>query len=172
DASTAARELDSLVVRFPRAEDAIAARYWSGRAWSAAGDATLGTARWRDVVRLQPLSYYAFASQRQLGGTGWGAAPAEALPRPAAVDNAIARAALLERLGMDVEARFEYDALDDAASRIPDRAAATAIAFAEHGQAPRAMRIAQRLVDAGRHDAATYRLLFPVLNPDELARDA
>ncbi|MGH7616258.1 MAG: lytic transglycosylase domain-containing protein, partial [Gemmatimonadaceae bacterium] len=80
--------------------------------------------------------------------------------------------ALLERLGMDAEARLEYDALDEAATKNPERAPATAIAFAEHGQTARAIRIAQRLVDGGRRDAATYRLLFPILDQDELSRDA
>jgi soluble lytic murein transglycosylase len=151
----------------------MAARYWSGRAWSAAGETTLGESRWRDAVRLQPLSYYAFASEKQLGGAKWNASGAgERVPHVAAVDNAVARAAILERLGMETEARLEYDALDEAAAKMPERAAATAAAFAEHGQVPRAIRIAQRLVDAGHHDATTYRLLFPVLNQDELARDA
>ena len=173
DAATAARELDSLVLKSPRADDAMAARYWSGRAWTAAGDASLAAARWRDAVRLQPLSYYAFASQRQLGGSSWApSGPGEGVAHVAAVDNAIARAVLLDRLGMDAEARFEYDALDDAATKNPERAAATAVAFAEHGQLTRAIRIAQRLVDTGHRDAGTYRLLFPVLDQDELTRDA
>ena len=173
DAATAARELDSLVLRSPRADDAMAARYWSGRAWLSVGDSALALARWRDVVRLQPMSYYGLASARQLAGSAWSpSAPGEPIAHVAAVDNAIARAALLERLGMDLEARFEYDALDDAAAKNPARAPATAAAFAEHGQVPRAIRIAQRLVDAGRRDAATYRLLFPILDQEELARDA
>lgn len=173
DATAASRELDSLVVRFPRADDAMAARYWSGRAWAAAGNSSVAAARWREIVRLQPLSYYAFASQRQLSEGSWSpAGPGEAIPHVAAVDHAITRATVLERLGMDVEARFEYDALEDAAAKSPDVAAATAAAFAEHGQVSRAIRIAQRLVDSGRRDARTYRLLFPLLDQDELARDA
>jgi soluble lytic murein transglycosylase len=174
DAATAARELDSLVLAYPRADDAMAARYWAGREWSAAGDSALGAARLRDVVRLQPVSYYGFAANRQLGASSWASpAPAAAVPHVAAVDNAIARAVILERLGMDGEARLEYEALEDAASKAPpDRAAAIATAFGEHGQVTRALHIAQRLVDAGRRDQATYRILFPVPDPEELARDA
>jgi soluble lytic murein transglycosylase len=173
DAPTAAKELDSLVLKSPRAEDATAARYWSGRAWAAAGDQTLAATRWRDVIRLQPTSYYAFMSQRQLGGASWTPSGAgEQVSHVSAVDNAIARAVMLERLGMDVEARFEYDALDDAANKMPERSAATAAAFAEHGQTARSIHIAQRLVDSGRRDAATYRLLFPLIDQDELTHDA
>jgi soluble lytic murein transglycosylase len=139
----------------------------------AAGNSSVAAARWREIVRLQPLSYYGFASQRQLGESSWSpTGPGEAIPHVAAVDNAMTRASVLERLGMDVEARFEYDALEDAAAKSPESAAATAAAFAEHGQVSRAIRIAQRLVDSGRHDARTYRLLFPLLDQDELARDA
>jgi len=173
DAATAARELDSLVLRFPRADDAMAARYWAGRAWISLGDSAFAIARWREILRLQPLSYYGLASARQLAGETWSpSGPGAAIPHDAQVDNAIARAALLERLGMDLEARFEYDALDELAAKNPGRAPAIAVAFAEHGQVPRAIRIAQKLVDSGRRDAVTYRLLFPILDQDELARDA
>jgi soluble lytic murein transglycosylase len=173
DHATAARELDSLVLKFPRADDATAARYWSGRSWAAAGDTALAAARWRDVLRQQPLSYYAFASQRRLGAASWtpGAAGATISHVPE-VDAAVARAAMLERLGMDAEARLEYDALEDAATKTPQRAPATAVAFVQHGQVPRAIHAAQRLVDAGRHDAEIYRLLFPVTDQDELLRNA
>ena len=80
------------------------------------------------------------------------------------VDSAIARAALLERLGMDVEARFEYDALEAAAARIPELLAATAHALLEHGQPSRTIRLAQKLIDGGQRDARAYRLLFPLLD--------
>jgi soluble lytic murein transglycosylase len=73
---------------------------------------------------------------------------------------------------MDVEARFEYDALDETAAASPDRLAATAHAFLEHNQASRAIRLAQRLVDLGHRDARSYRLLFPVVDRDELARES
>jgi peptidoglycan lytic transglycosylase len=84
----------------------------------------------------------------------------------------LTRISLLDRLGMDVEARFEYDALDEAASRSPQRLAATAQALIERGQSSRAIRLAQRLVDDGHRDVAAYRLLFPLFDRDELARDA
>jgi soluble lytic murein transglycosylase len=73
---------------------------------------------------------------------------------------------------MDTEARFELDALDEAAGTSPDRVAATAHAFLEHGQPSRAVRLAQRLIDGGQRDARAYRLLYPLLDRDELTRDA
>jgi soluble lytic murein transglycosylase len=173
NSNAAASEFDSLAARMPRSDEALAARYWSGRAWAAAGNRTLAQQRWRALIAQQPVSYYAVAAARRLEQAPWTpAAQSDSFPRLPAVDSAMARIALLERVGMDVEARFEYDALEDAASASPDRLIATAHAFAEHDQSSRAVRLAQKLIDLGHRDARAYRLLFPVLDRDELSRDA
>ena len=173
DANAAAPEFDSLATRMPRSDEALAARYWSGRAWLAAGNRTLAEQRWRETIAQQPTSYYAVAAARRLDRSPWTpGAQMVSYPRVAAVDSAIARITLLERLGMDVEARFEYDALEETAAGSPDRLAATAHAFLEHNQASRAIRLAQRLVDLGHRDARSYRLLFPVVDRDELTRES
>jgi soluble lytic murein transglycosylase len=168
----AAQELDSLVAAMPRSDDATAARYWSGRGWAASGNPTLAQTRWRELAQ-QPTSYYASIAARRLNEKPWTpAARADSFPTVGAVDSALSRAALLERLGMDVEARFEYDALEAAAPASPDRLLATAHAFVVHGEPFRAIRLAQKLIDAGERDARSYRLLFPILDRDELKRDA
>ncbi|HTE45258.1 MAG TPA: transglycosylase SLT domain-containing protein, partial [Gemmatimonadaceae bacterium] len=169
----AALELDSLLAALPRSDESTAARYWSGRAWAAAGSTTRAQAKWREIVEQQPTSYYAPIAARRLEEKPWAPpARADSFPRVAAVDSAFSRAALLERLGMDAEARFEYDALESSASASPDRLLATAHAFESRGQPWRAMRLAQRLIDSGQRDARAYRLLFPILDRDELTRDA
>jgi TolA-binding protein len=102
----AARELDTLAARYPRGAERLAAGYWGGRAWSAAGDAALARARWTAVREAEPASYYARLAARRLGGEPWvppDSAPAPAVPADVAA--AIARAALLDELDMDVEAR-------------------------------------------------------------------
>jgi soluble lytic murein transglycosylase len=168
----AAQELDSLLTVLPRSEEASAARYWSGRAWAAAGNPTLAQTRWREAAQ-QPASYYAAVAARRLNEKPWSpAAHADSFPSLAAVDSALSRAALLERLGMDTEARFEYDALEAAAPASPERLLATAHAFVVRGQPFRAMRLAQKLIDSGQRDTRAYRLLFPILDRDELQRDA
>jgi soluble lytic murein transglycosylase len=133
----------------------------------------LARTRWLDAVAQQPASYYATASAKRLGEKAW-TPPArdDAFAHFASVDSAIARAALLERLGMDVEARFEYDALEAAAPASPELLAATAHALLEHGQPSRTTRLAQKLIDGGQRDARAYRLLFPILDGSELTRDA
>jgi soluble lytic murein transglycosylase len=141
----------------------------------AAENDSVAFARWREIVAQSPTSYYAIVSAKRLGQKPWEpAARADSFPRVAAVDSAFRRAAILEQLGMDAEARLEYDAMDAAAvaAGVGDRLLATAQAFLEHGQPSRAMRLAQRAADAGQRDVRVYRLLFPVIDRDELARDA
>jgi soluble lytic murein transglycosylase len=173
NAKAAASEFDSLTARMPRSDDALSARYWSGRAWAAAGDQAAARQRWREVIAQQPRSYYAVVAARRLQQAPWvPESQPDSFPRVATVDSAMARIALLERLGMDAEARLEYDALEEQAPRSPDRLIATAHAFLEHDQSSRAIRLAQRLIDSGARDPRAYRLLFPVLDRDELTRDA
>jgi soluble lytic murein transglycosylase len=73
---------------------------------------------------------------------------------------------------MDAEARFELDALEEAASSSPERIASTANAFVRASQPSRAIRLAQKLVESGQRDARAYRLLYPALDRDEIARNA
>lgn len=173
DMRSAAAAFDSLPAVMPRADDALAARYWSGRAWAAAGNDKLAEARWRAVLAQSPNSYYGMLSAARLRVAAWRPpARADSFPTIAAVDSAMARAALLEQLGMDVEARFEYDALEASASGSPDRLIATAHAFLDHDQPTRAIRLAQRAIDGGQRDARSYRLLYPLIDAGELTRDA
>ena len=170
---TAAREFDSIYARTPRADYATAARYWSGRSWLAAKNATLARQRWRAVVNDAPVTYYAFLSARRLGEAPWVLPPAvPSAPRIADVDSAAGRIATLDRLGMDAEVRLELDALDAAARTSTDRMLATAQAFITLGQPSRAIRLAQQLLDRGVRDARVYRLAFPLLDRDELVRTA
>jgi soluble lytic murein transglycosylase len=172
-AKAAALAFDSLSTLLPRSDEAIASKYWSGRAWAEAGNKALAQTRWREVTAPVGVSYYATVAAKQLGTRPWvPPARTDSFPRFAAVDSGLARAALLERLGMDVEAKFEYDALDESAAASPDRLLATAHAFLEHNQSWRAIRLAQKLIESGQRDARAYRLLYPVVDLDELTRTA
>jgi len=175
----AARELDSLAARYPRSDAAAAARYWSGRAWKSAGDDQVAAERWRSVLAQQPVSYYSVLAAKRLGDrvpSPVQAGGAAASHRVASVDSAVARIKLLQRMGMDVEARYEMDALEERAngSPAPDRALATADAFLALDQSSRAIRIAQKLAEGagGRRDERVMRIVYPVVDRDELARAA
>ena len=161
---TAAREWDDLAKRYPSSSEALAAEYWSGRAWSAAGDSDTARKRWEAVERRSKLSYYSMLAARRLGRLPWAPAGAAdsfiALP---STDSAFARAALLERLGMDDEARLEYGYLQSHPGTTPDSILATAAAFRAHGLASRGISLAQLALSRGaRSDARAYRLLYPV----------
>ena len=172
----AAVQFDSLVRLYPRSSEATAGRYWSGRAWFAAGDRTRADAAWREVIAREPLSYYAATSAKRLDVAPWsppgGGAAVDRFPRVPAVDSAMSRIAQLEQLGMDVESRFEYDALESTAPATPDRLLATAAAFRDHGQTTRAIKLAWKIIDGGTRDARAYRLAYPVIDQSELVRQA
>ena len=173
DTKSAARELDSLSTLYPRSDEATASQYWSGRAWTAEGNKKLAATRWRAIVAQPVVSYYTVESLKRLGAASWKpAARPDSFPRVPAVDSAASRIALLTRLGMDVEARLELDALDDQASSSIGRTLATAHAFLALDQPSRAIRLGQKLIDAGERDARAFRLAFPAPDRDELSRDA
>jgi soluble lytic murein transglycosylase len=78
----------------------------------------------------------------------------------------------LERLGLDVESRFELDALVDRAERSPAEAPAIAQALVVVGQPSRALRVAMRALDRGTPSRALYRAAFPVVHEDALVEES
>src|SRR5258708_14654488 len=169
----AATEFDSVVAGYPTSNERTASRYWSGRAWKAAEDAKKATASWESVVADQPGSYYAIASARRLNRSPWtpAVAPEKFAPLPW-VDSAFARIALLERLGMDAEVRFELDGIEERASASKEWALAGASGLRSHGEGPRAIRIATKMIEQGAQDTRIYRLAFPLVDRSELERQA
>ncbi|HEY4304758.1 MAG TPA: transglycosylase SLT domain-containing protein [Gemmatimonadaceae bacterium] len=171
--AAAAAGFDSVITRYPRSEEISAARYWSGRAHAAAGNDATAKLRWRDAISANNVSYYSSLAAKKLGEKPWvPPARGDEFATFPSIDSALARVALLDKLGMDTEQKFELDALDDGATATPDRLAATAHAFVTHGQPSRAIRLAQKLIDAGQRDARSYRLLYPLVDGDELKRAA
>jgi soluble lytic murein transglycosylase len=161
---TAAREWDELGQRHRSSSEALAAEYWSGRAWSEAGDSAAARARWEAVERRSNLSYYSMLAARRLGRAPWvPSAAADSFVVLGATDSAFARAHLLERLGMDPEAEREYAWVREHPGSTPDSILATAAAFRAHGLASRGISLAQLALSRGaRPDAKVYRLLYPV----------
>ncbi len=162
---TAAAELDSLVARWASSGEASAARYWSGRAWAAAGDSARARLRWRETATRDPVSYYGAAAARRLGEEPW-APPAavDSFARLEPVEAAFARIDLLTQLGMDVEAGLEADRMVGEAGESVERLLATAAGFRDRGDTPRSISLAQQAIGKGApRDARVYRLLYPVV---------
>jgi soluble lytic murein transglycosylase len=174
DASGAAAEFDALSARYPGSEEAGAATYWAGRAWQAAGDSALARGRWLALTHGDPGSYYTGLALRRLELPAWqpAASPDTFLAIPDA-DSAMARAALLARLGLAAESRWEYDRLQRQGDASPERLLALARAFRREGLASQAIQLARRALAQGAPaDARTYRLLYPVVVEEALLAEA
>ena len=171
---TAALELDSLALRYPASPEAPAAQYWAGRAWARTGDSAAAATRWDTVRERDRTGYYGALASRRLGVAPWTPAPArdQFVPVPD-VDSALARAALLERLGMGREARWEEEGAARGAESSVERMLATANAFRERDMASRAIRLASRaLGKCAPADARTYRLLYPLTHREPILAES
>ncbi len=174
DARTAAAEFDALARRFPRSDEVGAATYWSGRASDVVGDSVAARERWERLAAGDPGSYYTGLALRRLGRADW--VPPSAADGFVAIpgaDSAMARAALLARLGLATESRWEYDRLVRASDSSSERLLALAQAFRRDGLASQAIQLARRALALGAPaDARTYRLLYPVMLEDALLVEA
>jgi soluble lytic murein transglycosylase len=163
-----------VAARYPRSEEAGAATYWAGRAWHAAGDTATARARWEALAAGDPGSYYTGLAFRRLDLPDW--APPLAADSFVAIpgaDSAMERAALLARLGLLPESRWEYDRLVRQSDTSAERLLALAHAFRRDGLAAQAIQLARRALALGAPaDARTYRLLYPVVLEDALLAEA
>ena len=159
----AAAELDSLAELYPESEDALAAMYWAGRAWQDRGDTAKARAHWQAVMAKEGASYYSVLSARRLRVTLLrDSARSDSYPKVRDVSDAADRVAILQDLGMDTEAKFEFDRLFGEAARTPERLVATAHALAGSEQSARAMSLGRRAVTEIGPTAQNYRLVYPV----------
>ncbi len=173
-ARTAATEFDALAERYPESREALAARYWAGRAWSAAGDSATARGRWQQTIAQDPAGYYGGLASRKLGLPPWAppAVPDRFIPVPDA-SAALERADRLEGLGLDREAAWERDDVMTADGAGAERLLALADAFRSRAMASRGMRLTWRAIAAGApRDARTYRLLYPLVHQEALEHEA
>jgi soluble lytic murein transglycosylase len=125
------------------------------------------------VIASAPLSYYAGLSAARLRAPGWSAPSGpDTPPRVAAIDGAASRIEILQRLGMDAEARFELDALVERVERTPAEAASVAGALMRVGEPARALRVAARAAARGTPTRALLRAAYPVVHQDALVEES
>jgi soluble lytic murein transglycosylase len=170
----AAEEFDALVERYPTSDEALSATYWAGRAWADAGDSALARGRWLGVTTRDPVSYYGALSANRLGIRSWvPAAALDSFPRDSILERQVARVALLTRLGLVAESRWELDRLARSSDSSPERLLVLANALRSHGMASQAIQIARRSLALGAPaDARTYRLIYPVVHEEALFAEA
>lgn len=169
DDRAAAAEWDAAAAAYPGGSEAVASRYWAGRAYARRGDAANARARWQAVMQGSPTSYYAVLAARRLGVAPWTPPPADDTP-PAVgrVDSAMARMAMLDSLGMAVEAGHERTALLAGIEGNRDALLAAGAGLRAAGQSSRAIALGLEAVDAGATDARAYRLVYPLLHREAL----
>lgn len=139
-----------------------AMRYWLARARLTSGDSSGGVAGLRDLLARGPESYYALRSAARLDTLPWRRIENTLPPTSDSLRPIFLRAARLEALGLDVEARYELDRLASDASGI-DALIATGQAFASNGLASRAQQLGLRASSAGApRDATLWQLLYPL----------
>ena len=173
DFRTAANEMDSVFTLYPTASDALAAGYWSGRAWQARGDSAAAKTRWRRLIEREPASYYSVKSAQHLGVPLLAdTTKVNRYPVIPEVTDAMTRVAILRDFGMDTELRFEQDALYADAGKTPERLVATAYALSGTDQSSRSMALGRRAVNEVGPTAQNYRLVYPVLVREELTRES
>jgi soluble lytic murein transglycosylase len=169
DRKMAAAQFDTLVARDANSSEALAAGYWAGRSYAALGDKLKSRARWRSVIKQDPLSYYAVMSAKRLDTTLVVRDPSPSVPpRIGAIDSISGRVAALKDVGMDVEAGFENDKLFRDALSNPNLLVAAASALAGSDQASRSIALGKRAIDDLGGTPANYRLYFPVLERQTL----
>jgi peptidoglycan lytic transglycosylase len=170
----AAQEFDALADRYPGSDEALGATYWAGRSWAEAGDSALARARWLEVTSREPQSYYAALSATRLGIPRWIPTPApDTFPPDPVIDRVVARAALLARLGLVQESRWELERLARSSDSSSERLLVLANAFRSQGMASQAIQLARRaLAHGAAPDARTFRLLYPVAHVDALLAEA
>ena len=160
----AANELDSVVSQYPGADDALAAAYWSGRAWKQLGDTAQANRRWRALIAKEGGSYYSVQSAKRLNIPLLADRSLENnYPKVEEVDAAVRRISILRDFGMDTEARFEADRLYADATSSNERIVATAYALAGTDQSTRSITLGRQAVAKVGPTAQNYRLVYPVL---------
>ena len=171
--ASSASTFDSLAAAHPGDEEAIAARYWAARAYASAGKKSEADTRWRAIIKDAPLGYYAMLSAKRLAIPGWTApAGADTAAHSASVDSAVERIVVLQRLGMDVEARFEIDALAARAESPPAEAPAVAQALGAVNEPARALRVALAAMEKGSTSRALLRIAYPIVHDDALVEES
>ena len=163
DRASATREFAALAERAGETTEGIAALYWSGRGLLGQGDSAGAASRWRSLLERFPASYYTVPAAQRLGAKAVREPPpVPSAPPDSGVLAALDRAALLEQLGLRVEARFEYERLSRQAESTPGLLPGTARGFAERGLIARAYRLAIRAPET------LLRLAFPLPDAETL----
>jgi soluble lytic murein transglycosylase len=165
DPRTALRDLDAYLAARPRDRISAPAVYWLGRARLALGEGDAARDHFREVLELDPISYYGMLAASRLG-TSLGSAP---LPDPPALDAGVAEAIeyaffridLLRELDFGSDADLELARLQEAVSRDHTALYYVAEALSLHGQPIAGALLGRQIQQArGIWDERLLRIVF------------
>ncbi len=167
DPQTAERELRRALGTYATSSEGDAIRYWLARATAASGRQIAADSILRTLLARGPESYYATRAAIRLDTVPWSTAEPP-LSSSDSLAPTFARVALLERLGLDTEARHELDYLGARASTA-SALLVVAEAMRHNGYTARASQLGQRAIAAGApRDSRIFRLLYPLPWADAL----
>ncbi len=148
---------------YPGGRDALAARYWAGRAHAAAGDSAAATARFRGVLRAERDSYYALLASQALGEPFWPLPMSPSPPPDPAAASRVAQAFrgvdALREAGFPEVAQAEVGWVIESLGRDQAVRYALAEALVERGYGQRAIRIGLSL--GGGTNERRLRIQYP-----------
>ncbi|MBA2292730.1 MAG: tetratricopeptide repeat protein [Gemmatimonadales bacterium] len=167
DPATAERELRRALGTYATSSEGDAIRYWLARATAATGRQVTADSLLRTLLARGPESYYATRAAIRLDTVPWSSSEPP-LSSADSLATTFARVALLERIGLETEARHELDFLGTRASTA-STLLVIAEAMREQGHTARASQLGQRAIAAGApRDARIYRLIYPLPWADAL----
>jgi soluble lytic murein transglycosylase len=177
DVRTAQRDLNLYMAQRPRDRVSAPAVYWLGRTLLALGDPDEARARFREVLELDPFSYYGMLAARRLG-TSLAAVqladpPVVEGPTAFAIETAFFRMELLRDLGLADESDLELARLQ--ATLESDHAALyyVAEALARHGQPVAGALLGRRIqIARGVWDDRLLRIVHQFPYRDEVVRES
>ncbi|MGH7524865.1 MAG: transglycosylase SLT domain-containing protein [Gemmatimonadales bacterium] len=159
--TVAVRELSHALETRVAAGETDASRYWLARARIAAGDTATAVASLWELASRGPDNYYAVRAAARLDTIPWRTTAAAPVVPPDSLNGVFARAARLDALGMDAEARLERDRVASEAHGAEGERVGEA--FFARGFVSRASQLAQRAVAAGvPRGADLWQLLYPM----------
>lgn len=166
DFEQAIREFEEYRRRWPQGRRWAQATYWSAIANEKLGRDDRARALFREVRRVEPISYYGGQAAIRLGepilGFPMRAAPPEDAAARTAVEDALARYDLLRELGWDDAAAFELDRIRSRFTGRDNTAYALAEALNERGLATTGIALGWDLFRrGGGWNPRLLRVIYP-----------
>lgn len=152
------------------------AAYWAALSYLRMGDRARAEERLREVLQMDPITYYGMRAADLLGESVWRTALAPEPPaarEPADLENVVFRLGALRELGLDDAVAYEIDRARHAYAQDREALYRLAEAFHERGETFAAIRLGRELRRTeGRWNARLLRIVYPFPYRETILREA